>query len=164
MSPSEVVFGRKVKDLLPIKPGSLKVNPEWQKLLQCRDMALARRHAKRGQNLEEHTRKLRQLKEGEVVSIQNQKGNKPTRWDCTGTVVDVYPNDQYMVKVDGSGRLTMRNRKFLRPIKPVKDMVRQLEEEVMDAAPRRSDRIAGKALPQVSTISRSSKVVFRPWE
>ena len=172
MSPSEVVFGRKVKDLFPIKPGSLKMNPAWQELLRCRDLAMARRHAKRGQDLEEHTRKLRQLKEGEVVSIQNQKGNKPTRWDCTGTVVEVRPNDQYMVKVDGSGRLTMRNRKFLRPIKPVKEMLRQHEEEVVDAEPRRSDRIASRALPTGAMVTARAvqdtvtlpHVFHRPWE
>ena len=158
MSPSEVVFGRKIKDLLPIKPGSLKMNPGWQELLENRDLALARRHAKRGQDLEEHTRKLRQLKEGEVVSIQNQRGNKPTRWDCTGTVVEVRPNDQYVVKVDGSGRLTVRNRKFLRPIKPVKETLRQLEQEVVDEAPRRSDRLAEKRDAMLA------QVFHRPWE
>ena len=161
MSPSQVVFGRKVKDLLPIPPGSMKwrskMRPEWRELLEYRDLALARRHGKRGQDLEEHTRKLRKLQEGEVVSVQNQKGNKPTRWDITGTVVEVWPNDQYVVKVDGSGRLTTRNRKFLRPIKPVKEMLKQqLEEEIN--APRRSDRIAGKAAPA------SEVNVFRPWE
>ena len=158
MSPSEVVFGRKIKDLLPIKPGSLKMNPGWQELLENRDLALARRHAKRGQDLEEHTRKLRQLKEGEVVSIQNQRGNKPTRWDCTGTVVEVRPNDQYVVKVDGSGRLTVRNRKFLRPIKPVKEALRQLEQEVVDETPRRSDRLAEKRDAMLA------QVFHRPWE
>ena len=108
-----------------------------------------------------------------MVSIQNQKGNKPTRWDCTGTVVEVRPNDQYMVKVDGSGRLTMRNRKFLRPIKPVKEMLRQHEEDVVvDTAPRRSDRIASRALPEEAVMTARAvqdtvsltQVFHRPWE
>ena len=158
MSPSEVVFGRKIKDLLPIKPGSLKMNSEWQKLLESRDLALARRHAKRGQDLEEHTRKLRQLEVGEVVAVQNQKGNKPTRWDHTGTIVEVRPNDQYVVKVDGSGRLTVRNRKFLKPIKPVKEALKQLQQELTDDEPRRSDRLAGKKVAMLA------QVFHRPWE
>ena len=158
MSPSEVVFGRKIKDLLPIKPGSLKMNPEWQKLLENRDLAMARRHAKRGQDLEEHTRKLRQLEVGEVVAVQNQKGNKPTRWDHTGTIVEVRPNDQYVVKVDGSGRLTVRNRKFLKPIKPVKEALKQLQQELTDDEPRRSDRLAGKKVAMLA------QVFHRPWE
>ena len=38
--------------------------------------------------------------------------------DITGTVVEVKPFDQYVVKVHGSGRLTARNRKFLRRVTP----------------------------------------------
>ena len=33
-------------------------------------------------------------------------------------IVDVKPYDQYLVKVDGSGRLTIRNRRFLRTFLP----------------------------------------------
>ena len=33
-------------------------------------------------------------------------------------VVEVGTHDQYKVKVDGSGRVTLRNRKFLRHFKP----------------------------------------------
>jgi hypothetical protein len=31
--------------------------------------------------------------------------------------------DQYKVKVDGTGRITLRNRRFLRLIKPYKDLL-----------------------------------------
>ena len=46
--------------------------------------------------------------------IQNQNGRFPKKWDKSGIVVEVRSNDQYTVKVDGSGRLTLRNRQFLR--------------------------------------------------
>ena len=36
------------------------------------------------------------------------------KWDHTGIVVETKPHDQYVVKVSGSGRLTLRNRRFLR--------------------------------------------------
>ena len=52
------------------------------------------------------------------MQVQNQVGNHPSRWDITGTVVEVKEHDQYVVKVHGSGRLTARNRKFLRKITP----------------------------------------------
>ena len=67
----------------------------------------------------EHTRQLPQLKVGDTVRIQNQVGNYPRRWDKTGTVVEVRQHDQYVVKVDGSGRATVRNRRFLRQYTPV---------------------------------------------
>ena len=69
MSPSEVIFGKKIWDLLPVDEGQLKMNPEWHCMLHLWYAALARRHAKHGQDLSEHTRSLRRL---EIVSIQNQ--------------------------------------------------------------------------------------------
>ena len=54
------------------------------------------------------TRQLPQLKVGDTVRIQNQTGNYP-RWDKTGRIVEVRQHDQYMVRVDGSGRATLRN-------------------------------------------------------
>ena len=37
----------------------------------------------------------------------------------TGTVIEVHQFDQYAIKVDGSGWLTLQNRKFLRKYLPV---------------------------------------------
>ena len=54
----------------------------------------------------------------DVVMVQNQSGPHPLKWDKSGTVVEVLPFDQYNVKMDGSGRLSLRNRKFLKPITP----------------------------------------------
>ena len=36
----------------------------------------------------------------------------------SGEVVEVRPYDQYVVRIHGSGRLTTRNRKFLKKIRP----------------------------------------------
>ena len=46
--------------------------------------------------------------------IQNQSGRFPKKWDKSGEVIEVKGNDQYAVKVAGSGRVTLRNRRFLR--------------------------------------------------
>ena len=48
-----------------------------------------------------------------MVTIQ-----RPTscRWDTTGQVVEILPNHQYHVRVDGSGRITLRNHRFLRKL------------------------------------------------
>ena len=55
---------------------------------------------------------------GQKVLIQNQTGKSKLRWDKSGTVGQVFPYDQYVVKIDGSNRLTRRNRRFLRAYKP----------------------------------------------
>jgi hypothetical protein len=45
-------------------------------------------------------------------------GPHPTKWDKTGIIIEVRQFDQYVVRVDGSGRVTLRNRKFLRKYIP----------------------------------------------
>ena len=52
------------------------------------------------------------------MRVQNQTGNHPTKWDRTGTIVEVRQFHQYLVRMDGSGRLSLRNRKFLRKYVP----------------------------------------------
>ena len=53
--------------------------------------------------------------------IQNQHAasNLAKRWDRTGIILENYDHDKYFVKLDGSGRVTHRNRRFLRSFKPV---------------------------------------------
>ena len=53
---------------------------------------------------------------GDHVFVQNQTGTSPGKWDKVGRVVEILPFDQYVIKVDGSGRITKRNRRFLRLI------------------------------------------------
>ena len=48
--------------------------------------------------------------------VQNQSGPHPNKWDRSGTVLETHPHDQYRIKMDGSGRHTIRNRRFLKPI------------------------------------------------
>ena len=81
-------------------------------------MALRKRALRNTENLQHHTKVLSPLAVQDTVQIQNQVGCKPSRWDITGTVVEVRQHDQYVVKVHGSGRLTLRNRKFLKKIPP----------------------------------------------
>lgn len=65
-----------------------------------------------------HTRPLPPLKVGDTVFVQNQSGNHPRRFERTGVVVEVQQHDQYQVRLDGSGRISLRNRKFLRKFTP----------------------------------------------
>ena len=55
---------------------------------------------------------------GTVFQIQNQAGQHKNKWDVSGTVVEALGFDSYNVRMDGSGRVTKRNRRFLRPIVP----------------------------------------------
>lgn len=75
------------------------------------------------ERLKERSRQLKPLQKGNKVFIQNQSGPHPNKWDRSGTIVEVKPHDQYTVKVDGSGRLTLRNRRFLRGFTPFTERI-----------------------------------------
>ena len=63
--------------------------------------------------MEQGTNRLLQLTVvGTRVSIQNQHGNLPLRWDKTGIVLETGKLEKYLIKVDGC------KRKFLRKIIP----------------------------------------------
>lgn len=91
----------------------------WQDTLAAREEALRNRHMKTAERWMEHTRRFPPLTVGDHVRIQNQVGPHPTKWDKTGLVIEVRQFDQYVIRVDGSGRATTRNRKFLRKFVPV---------------------------------------------
>ena len=114
LSPAQCVFGRPIKDLIHILPGRYQPHGTWHDTLDARETALRNRHMRSAEKLCEHTRRLPPLAVGDTVRIQNQTGNHPLKWDKTGRVVEVRHFDQYLARVDGSGRTTLRNRKFLR--------------------------------------------------
>ena len=66
---------------------------------------------------------MSELGPGDVVQVQNQVGPHARKWDLSGVVVESLGFDSYNVRMDGSGRLTKRNRRFLRPIKAYKDVL-----------------------------------------
>ena len=121
LSPAQCLFGRPIRDFIPILPGRFLPHPTWRETLVCREEALRNRHMKALERLSEHTRRLPPLKVGDKVRIQNQIGNYPLKWDKTGCIIEVKQFDQYVVRVDGSRRVTLRNRKFLRKYIPALD-------------------------------------------
>ena len=113
MSPAEVIFGRQIRDFTPVLPGKYKPRDEWLNIMQSREKLLSRRHVRDHERWSEHTQRLPPLKVGDNVFIQNQVGNHPKKWDKSGVIVEVKQNHQYVVRTNGSGMPTLRNRKYL---------------------------------------------------
>ena len=114
VSPAELLFGRNLRDHLPRV--DRKLRQEWQEISHMRAQALAKRAVT---EIEKKGQELPELKSGDSVQVQNQYGNHPKKWTNTGIIAEVLPNRQYQVIVDGSRRVTLRNRKFLRRIVPI---------------------------------------------
>lgn len=119
LSPAQIMFGRPLRDAFSFvnrleKYSNPNIRPTWREAWQDKETALRQRFHRSSESLQEHSRSLPTLVVGDRCYIQNQTGNHPKRWDRSGTVVEVLGHDSYNVKVDGSGRLTRRNRQFLR--------------------------------------------------
>ena len=87
-----------------------EIHPQWREAWKAKEDALWVRYVKTLEN----SRSLPPLRHGDHVFVQNQRGRFPRRWDRSGIVVETKPHDQYIVKTSGRGRLTLRNRRFLR--------------------------------------------------
>ena len=118
LSPAQVVFGRRLRDFLPCSPGQYEPRPEWRLTADRRELAHAKRHIKTEEALHRGSKQLLPLIEGDLVSVQDQNGNTPRRWSKTGKILESLGHDSYLIKVDGSNRITKRNRQFLRRIEP----------------------------------------------
>ena len=116
IAPSVMLFGRPLRDHLPQMKRVLRT--KWSAIADAREMALAKRVLKPTSSPHDK-RELHPLEIGDSVQIQNQTGAHPNKWSNTGVVSEVLPYRQYNVVVDGSRRVTLRNRKFLRQINPV---------------------------------------------
>ena len=121
MSPASTLFGRRIKDKIPIPPGTSmfenpRVAPVWQRTWRAREEALRIRFAKQVDTLTPHTRDLGALRPGAQARLQNLCGPHPKKWDRTGQVLEQLPHDQYLVRMHGSGRMVRRNRRHLREI------------------------------------------------
>jgi len=115
-SPAQIVFGRRIKCSLPALP----THAVWRAQRDAREIGMARLKVENLAKLNKRPNKnLAPLAVGQTVNVQNQTGSKPLRWDRTGVVTEVGDHRQYSIRMDGSGRLSLRNRKFLRPTTPL---------------------------------------------
>ena len=122
LSPAEILFGRGLRDTLPQLSKSVSIHDnkhlhsQWHRAWTAKEEALRTRLVRSCEKLEVGSKELPALREGDPVFIQNQdkSSGRPLKWDRQGTVIACKQHDQYLVKVQGSGKLTLRNRRFLR--------------------------------------------------
>ena len=122
LSPAQVLFGRQLRDTLPLLDKSVMIFEnkdilsQWHEAWSAKEEAIKSRLIRTCENLEPKSRELSQLEVGDSVMVQNQSKStgRPNKWDRQGVIIAFKNNDQYLVKISGTGRLTLRNRRFLR--------------------------------------------------
>ena len=94
LSPAQVLFGRPVKDFMPIFSGKIRPQEGWRLGQEDREKVLRVRYSK--ENLSEHTKKLPKLSAGYNVMIQYQWRTPKVakRWDRSGVVLKVENYDK----------------------------------------------------------------------
>ena len=119
LSPAQIVIGRPLRDAFAFlnrleKLTNKEIRPLWRDVWSKKEEALRKGFHQSAEKRNEHSRPLPLLKQGDRCYIQNQAGNHSKRWDRSGVIVEVHGHDSYTLKVDGTGRVTRRNRRYLR--------------------------------------------------
>ena len=120
ISPAQLLLHGQLRDHLPAHPTFYKPHPEWIIAANQRQKFLAKCNAKMAEAYNRTAHSLPDLQVSDFVAIQNQHTKQ---WERSGRVVEVMPNRQYRIRVDGSGRVTLRNRRFLRKVAPSQPQV-----------------------------------------
>ena len=147
LSPAQIVFGRQMRDLLPTLNYKYEPKQEWGLVREYRERAMARRLDRDGARLEQYTKKQKVIPVGDTVAVQNQTGRFPKKWDKTGTVVENQEYDKVLVKLDGSGRLTTRNRRFVKKIVSPPDLPQGGAPQIQTGAPGTVHDVGDNTVP-----------------
>ena len=114
---AQMVFGRQMRDFIPSLACKYEPAKDWTVSQEHRERTLAIKREMDHQRWSYRTKDLDILEVGTAVAIQNQTGQNPTKWVKTGVIIEKKPNSKVMIRVDGSRRVTLRNRRFVRPLK-----------------------------------------------
>ena len=106
-SPAQLATGRTLRDGVPTPKQHYKVEKHWEEELQRREQYMASQEGSPSPG----ARELRPLTVGCKVRVQDPITKV---WDRSGLVVEFRGHRQYLIRLDGSGRVSLRNRKHLK--------------------------------------------------
>ena len=110
-SPAQLALGRQLRDSIPMSKEYYLPDSHWAITLREREMALTQSMMKDKDTYDIHAKQLPYLRTGNHVLIQDPVTK---RWDRSGIIMERYPYRQYLIKINGSGRMTRRNRRHLK--------------------------------------------------
>ena len=96
-------------------PSHYQLHSSWVIDARQREEAFSKRNHVISDKYNRHAKTLPSLSVGTTVDIQNRGKKHQRRWIRSGIIVETLPNRQYRVRTNGSGRVTLQNRRFLRP-------------------------------------------------
>ena len=117
-SPAQLLLGRKLRDSVPQLSSGFEVSPKWKYFIRQREKAMLDNNKLMKQNHDHsNVKRYEEIPLWTKVVCQNVRNKK---WDRQGIVKKICPFRQYEVIMEGSGRISLRNRIHLRPLLNVK--------------------------------------------
>ena len=113
-SPAQLATGRQLRDGVPAVRRKFEVDRFWGRTLRQRERQMEQYHD-RVLAVRNNTRHRAPLHLGDRVLIQDQPSKT---WNRAGVVIEAKGNRQYLIRLDGSGRISLRTREHLRPLPP----------------------------------------------
>jgi len=115
LSPAQILFHRQLRDTLPNHPSHFQLHADWLIAAQEREQNQHRQHQVIIQHHDSKARLLPPLDINEQVVVQDLH----KKWSKQGKIIEVLENRQYRIRLAGSGRTTLQNRRFIRPCKHI---------------------------------------------
>ena len=129
LSPAQILFHRQLKDAIPTHRKQYHLHKQWIIAANKRKQIFARKNKAIQLHYNKSTRLLPELPVGTKVLIQG----KNKKWTKQGEIVEALKYRQYQVKVYGSGRTTLQNRRFLRPFHAIEPVPSQSANSIPQA-------------------------------
>ncbi|XP_045118183.1 uncharacterized protein K02A2.6-like [Portunus trituberculatus] len=139
-SPAQILFGHPMRSTVPAHHRSYA--PEWQRAADECDLRAERLRNQAKQRHDTTARELLRLHLGGYVDVQDHVSGQ---WNKVGVIVGVGRRRDYLVKMN-SGRILWRNRKFLRPHRPLMGQNKSTPLNISARTPSRED-----AVPQLDS-------------
>ena len=109
-----MLLGRQLRDGIPQQASKYRIHQQWESYARLREKTFAEEQIRNKDYHDIHQIKHHKpLTVGQEVACQNVRNRK---WDRTGTIVEDCGNRQYRVKINGSGRSSLRTRTHLKPL------------------------------------------------
>ena len=115
LSPAQILFHRQLRDQLPTNPQHYKLHQQWLLSAEKREQQFCQRNQNIITSYNEHAHPLPPLTVQTHVVIQNLQKKDHLQWQKSGTIVETLPFRQYKIRLHGSGRIVLRNRRHIKP-------------------------------------------------
>ena len=113
LSPAQILFHRNLRDGIPVDPMKLRPHKKWVIAARAREDAFRSRNSELTRRYNRGTHSHQPIPTGTTVLIQDVGGTARGRWSRSGTVVD-HIDRKYLIRMNGSGRIVSRNRRFIK--------------------------------------------------